>query len=63
MLESAYLSNNTDHTEPYFVEREAPSELLTKLGTQLHLSGLSLSNTVRIVGVVDIERAQSTACD
>ena len=31
-----------------------------KLSIQLHLSGLSLSNTVRVLGVFGVKRARST---
>jgi hypothetical protein len=43
-----------------FVEREAIPKLLMKLGIQLHLTGLSLSNTVSILKIFDVSRARST---
>ncbi|MCU4744830.1 IS6 family transposase [Natronoglomus mannanivorans] len=43
-----------------FVEREATPRLLMKLSIQLHLAGLSLSNTVRILEIFGVERARST---
>jgi putative transposase len=43
-----------------FVEREATPRLLMKLGIQLHLTGLSLSNTVSILEIFGVERARFT---
>ena len=43
-----------------FVEREATPRLLMKLSIQLHLAGLSLSNTVSVLEVFGVERARST---
>jgi transposase-like protein len=43
-----------------FVEREATPKLLMKLGIQLHLAGLSLSDTVSILEIFGIGRARST---
>ncbi len=43
-----------------FVEREATPRLLLKLGIQLHLAGLSLSNTVSILEIFGVTRARST---
>ena len=42
------------------VEREATPQLLMKLSIQLHLAGLSLSNTVSILEIFGVERARST---
>jgi hypothetical protein len=47
MAEITRLSGRSDWIELDFVERErTPSELM-QLGIRLHLSGLSLSNTIR----------------
>ena len=43
-----------------FVKREATPKLLVKLGIQLHFASLSLSNTVSILEIFGISRAQST---
>jgi transposase-like protein len=43
-----------------FVEREATPQLLMKLSIQLHLAGLSLSNTVSFLEVFGVKRARST---
>ncbi len=60
MPENASLNGSIDQIELGFVEREATPELLMKLGIQLHLAGLSLSNTVSILEVFGVERARST---
>ena len=49
-----------DEIELGFVEREATPKLLMKLGIQLHLAGLSLSNTVSILEIFGVKRARST---
>jgi len=46
MLENDRISGCLDEINLEFVEREATPKLLTKLSIQLHLLGLSLSNTV-----------------
>ena len=46
MPENERLNRSIDQIELGFVEREATPEFLMKLSIQLHLSGLSLSNTV-----------------
>jgi transposase-like protein len=60
MSENARLSGNLDRIELEFVEREATPRLLMKLSIQLHLAGLSLSNTVSILEIFGVERARST---
>jgi len=42
------------------VEREATPESLMKLSIQLHLCGLSLSNTVQLLEIFGVQRARST---
>jgi len=54
------LSGSIDQINLEFVEREATPRLLMKLGIQLHLAGLSLSNTVSILEIFGVERARST---
>ena len=46
MPENTRLSGSIDQIDLEFVEREATPRLLMKLGIQLHLAGISLSNTV-----------------
>ena len=60
MPENTRLSCSIDRIELDFVEREATPRLLMKLSIQLHLSGLSLSNTVRVLEVFGVQRARST---
>jgi len=60
MPKNASLSGSIDRIELDFVEREATPRLLMELSIQLHLAGLSLSNTVSILEVFGVERARST---
>jgi transposase-like protein len=60
MSENASLNHCIDRIELEFVEREATPRLLMKLSIQLHLAGLSLSNTVSILEIFGVERARST---
>ena len=60
MPENARLIGSIDQIDVEFVEREATPELLMKLGIQLHLTGLSLSNIVSILEVFGVKRARST---
>ena len=60
MTEFGRLSGSIDQIELDFVEREATPQFLMKLSIQLHLSGLSLSNTVRVLEIFGVKRARST---
>ena len=60
MLEIARLNGGSDRFELGFVDREATPEPAMKLGIQLHLAGLSLSNTVSVLDSVGVERCRST---
>jgi putative transposase len=60
MPENARLSGCLDEINLEFVEREATPRLLMKLSIQLHLAGLSLSNTVSILEIFGVDRARST---
>jgi putative transposase len=60
MPENARLNDSLDEIELGFVEREATPRLLMKLSIQLHLAGLSLSNTVSILELFGVERVKST---
>jgi len=60
MPENDRLNGYLDEIELGFVEREATPKLLMKLGIQLHLTGLSLSNTVSILEISGVNRARST---
>jgi len=60
MPENARLMGCIDQFDLEFVEREATPRFLMKLGIQLHLRGLSLSNTVSVLEIFGVERARST---
>src|SRR6056297_1606884 len=60
MLENGRLNGSLGQINLDFVEREATPAFLMKLSIQLHLSGLSLSNTVRVREVFGVQRARST---
>jgi len=60
MPENASLSGSLDQFDLDFVEREATPRLLMKLSIQLHLAGLSLSNTVSVLEIFGVQRARST---
>ena len=60
MPKPAGLSGFPDQIELEFVEREATPRLLMKLSIQLHLAGLSLSNTVSFLEVSGVDRVRST---
>ncbi len=60
MPENDRLNGCLNEIELGFVEREATPRFLMKLGIQLHLAGLSLSNTVSILEIFGVERARST---
>ena len=60
MLENDRLTGTISQIELDFVVREATPEFLMKLSIQLHLAGLSLSNTVSILEIFGVKRARST---
>jgi len=60
MPENDRLNGCLDEIDLEFVEREATPRLLMKLSIQLHLAGLSLSNTVSILEVFGVRHARST---
>ena len=60
MPETARLERTLGQIELGFVEREATPCLLMKLSIQLHLAGLSLSNTVSFLEVFGVDRVRST---
>jgi putative transposase len=60
MLENDHLNGCLDDIDLGFMEREATPQLCMKLGIQLHLAVLSLSNTVSILEIFGVERARST---
>lgn len=56
MDEIAYLIGDSDCFEVGFLEREATPESAMKLGIRLHLTGLSLSVTKQLLGVMGVNR-------
>jgi len=60
MSENASLSGYVGQFDLDFVEREATPRQLMKLRIQLHLAGLSLSNTVSVLEIFGVKRARST---
>lgn len=60
MPENDRLDGRLNEIELGFVEREATPKLLMKLGIQLHLAGLSLSDTISILDIFGVSRARST---
>jgi transposase-like protein len=60
MPENTRLGGCIDQFNLEFVEREATPTILMKLGIQLYLTGLSLSNTVSVLEIFGVERARST---
>ena len=60
MPENARLSKDIDAIELGFMEREATPQFAMKLGIQMHLAGLSLSNTVSVLESLGVERVRST---
>ncbi|TKX81264.1 IS6 family transposase [Halorubrum sp. SD626R] len=60
MPENDRLSGCFDEINLEFVEREATPPLLMKLSIQLHLAGLSLSNTGSFLEVFGVDRVRST---
>jgi transposase-like protein len=60
MPKNARLGGSLDQIDLEFVEREATPQLLMKLSIQLHLAGLSISNTVSVLEIFGVNRARST---
>jgi putative transposase len=63
MPEIARLSGCTDWIDLDFVERQRTPERAMKLGIQLQLAGLSLSNTVSILEELGVERSRKAIHD
>jgi putative transposase len=60
MPENDRLNGCLDNIDLDFMEREATPQLFMKLGIQLHLTGLSLSDTVSVLEIFGVKRARST---
>ncbi len=63
MAEIARLSGSTDWIDLDFVERERTPEHAMKLGIQMHVAGLSLSNTVSILDELGVQRSRKAVHD
>jgi len=60
MPKNASLTESFDQIDLAFIQREATPRVLMKLSIQLHLAGLSFSNTVSILELFGVSRARST---
>ena len=60
MPENDRFNGCLDEINLEFVERESTPRLLINLSIQLHLAGISLSDTVFILDIFSIKRARST---
>ena len=60
MQEISRLSGSNNAIELDFVEREATPKEMMELAIDLHLGGLSLSNTVSVLDSLGISRTRST---
>ena len=60
MPENDRIDGCLNEIELGFVEREATPKSLMKLGIQIHLAGLSLSNTASILEIFGVSRARFT---
>jgi putative transposase len=63
MPEIARLSGSTDWIDLDFVERERTPEFAMKLGIQMHLAGLSLSNTISVLERLGVKRSRKAVHD
>jgi len=59
MPENTRLSGNIGQIDLDFVEREATPQFLMKLSIQLHLAGLSLSNTKQHFERMGVQRSRA----
>ncbi|QHS16170.1 IS6 family transposase [haloarchaeon 3A1-DGR] len=63
MPEITRLSRGCDWIDLGFVERERTPRSAMKLGIQLHVAGLSLSNTISIFDMLGVERSRKAVHD
>ncbi|MFC7174481.1 IS6 family transposase [Haloplanus litoreus] len=59
MPEISRLSDGSDWIELDFVERQRTPEFAMRLGIQMHVAGLSLSNTISILERLGVERSRT----
>jgi len=63
MAEIARLSGSSDWIDLDFVERERTPERAMKLGIQMHVAVLSLSNTISILDNLGVQRSRKAVHD
>ncbi len=63
MPEIARLSGSRDWIDLDFVERERIPERAMKLGIQMHVAGLSLSNTISVLDKLGVQRSRKAIHD
>jgi putative transposase len=63
MPEITRLSGDSDWIDLDFVERQRTPEFAMRLGIQMHVAGLSLSNTVSILERLGVERSRKAVHD
>ena len=63
MAEIARLSGSSDWIDLDFVERERTPERAMKLGIQMHVAGLSLSNTISVLDNLGVQRSRKAVHD
>ena len=63
MTEITRLSGSSEWIDLDFVERERTPERAMKLGIQMHVAGLSLSNTISILDDLGIQRSRKAVHD
>jgi hypothetical protein len=63
MPEITRLSRGSDWTDLDFVERERTPRSAMKLGIQLHVAGLSLSNTISVLDELGVQRSRTAVHD
>ena len=63
MTEITRLSGCSEWIDLSFVERERTPECAMKLGIQMHLAGLSLSNTISILDELGVQRSRKAVHD
>ena len=63
MAEIARLSGCNDWIDLDFVERQRTPEFAMRLGIQMHLAGLSLSNTISILERLGVKRSRTAVHD
>ena len=59
MDEIERLSGGSDWMELEFIERDRTPESIIQLGIQLHVAGLSLSNTKQILDTLGVEQSRT----